>query len=77
MLLTTKMKAAPAGLTVLILLVLTASTLGQSAKRSARRQLADQLKDFKYTAYAMLQEADTLIPLSRAGACNGRVTPIG
>lgn len=60
MLLRTKTKAASAGLTVLILLVLTASTLGQSAKRSARRQLADQLKDFKHTAYAMLQEADAL-----------------
>lgn len=60
MLFTTKMKAAPVGLTVLILLVLTASALGQSAKPSARRQLADQLKNFKYTAYAMLKEAETL-----------------
>jgi len=62
MLLTTKLKAAPVGLSVLILLVLAASAFGQSTKqsKSARRQLADQLNDFKYTTYTMLQEADTL-----------------
>ena len=54
MLLTTRMKAAPAALSLLTIFTLTASVHGAS------RPLGDQLKDFKYTTYAMLKEADTL-----------------
>jgi len=62
MLLTTRKKLVPSTLCVLICVFLTASAFGQAAKqaKSARTQVANQLKDFRSTAYTMLQEADTL-----------------
>jgi hypothetical protein len=62
MLLTNRKKLAPFALCVLICVFLTASALAQTAKqaKSARTQVANQLKEFRSTAYAMLQEADTL-----------------
>ena len=46
----------------LLVLALTASAFGDTAKQSeaARLQVADQLSDFKRTAFEMRREADTL-----------------
>ena len=62
MLYATKMTMASSAVTVLLLVALTTSAFGDTAKQSeaARLQVAEQLSDFKRTAREMRREADTL-----------------
>jgi len=62
MLLTTKLVMASSALTVLLFVVLVTSASAETATQSSgeRLQVADQLADFKRTAFEMRREADIL-----------------
>jgi len=75
MVLTNKQLIASSAITVFLFVALSSTAFAEIAIQSrAQAQVAEQLADFKRTAFEMRREADTLKSFTPHNVCIGRAT---